>query len=73
MLNSFIYAYTDGYEATDASDLVKDEPKYALKSIQKSIKPSDLVNLDTLGGTCLYVQNHKVQTYVPFQRRSAHI
>ncbi|KAI4522598.1 hypothetical protein K525DRAFT_268745 [Schizophyllum commune Loenen D] len=49
VLNSFIYAYTDGYEATDASDLVNDEPKYALKSIQKSIKPSDLVNLDTLG------------------------
>ena len=53
VLNSFIYAYTNGYEATDAPDLVKKEPKYSLGTVMDDIKPSDLINLTTLSGMYL--------------------
>ncbi|KAI5891727.1 uncharacterized protein SCHCODRAFT_02702451 [Schizophyllum commune H4-8] len=47
LLNSFVYAYTEGYVPTDAEDLIAHEPEYQLDGIRASIHHVDLVDMKT--------------------------
>ncbi|KAL1701246.1 hypothetical protein EV121DRAFT_171429, partial [Schizophyllum commune] len=47
LLNSFVYAYTEGYVPTDAEDLIAHEPEYQLDSVKASMNHVDLVDTKT--------------------------
>ncbi|KAL1729148.1 hypothetical protein EV714DRAFT_213567, partial [Schizophyllum commune] len=48
LLNSFVFAYTEGYVPTDAEDLIAQEPEYPLEGIKTSSNHVDLVDMKAL-------------------------
>ena len=56
LLNSFVFAYTEGYVPTDEEDLIAQEPEYPLEGIGISSNHVDLVDMKALDEDRTYAE-----------------